>query len=110
MSRLTAADLKAAREMVTEEVDVAGLGTILVRGLTRAEVLGGQQGRSGAAEIERYMLATGCVDPELTEADVAEIQAVSLAGELEAATRRIQELSKIDVAAAQKEYYKSVSS
>jgi hypothetical protein len=108
MERLTKEQLKAKREAVTEEVEVAGMGTVLVRGLTRKEVLDGQRNRNGTAAIERYMLSKGVVDPQLTEDDVAEIQAVSLAGELEAATSKIQELSKIDSAKAAKELYKSI--
>lgn len=82
------------------DVDVPGIGTVRVRGLTRIEATGLTKGlRSEAdaynrtAEIERRMLAAGMVEPKLTEDEARRWQEASPAGELEAVTNKINELS-----------------
>ena len=79
----------------TEEADVEipGVGTFRVRGLTRHEVLSAQGRAKGAEQIERVMLAMGVVDPKLTEDEVARWQRVAPAGEMEPVTSMIQQLS-----------------
>lgn len=78
---------------VTEaEVEIPGVGTVRVRGLTRGQVFAMQQ-KEGTAAQERVMLAFGMVDPQVTEAEAGRWQEASPAGELEPVTLRIQELS-----------------
>ena len=108
MGRLTREQMLAKRTAVTEEVEIPGVGTVEVRGLTRAEVLEGQRIRKGTAAIERYMMSKALVDPVMSEDDIAQLQQDAPAGEFEAVTNKIQELSKIDMAAATKELYKSL--
>jgi hypothetical protein len=74
------------------EVEVEGIGTIRVRGLSRIEAMLVQKA-NGIAAMERTMLALAMVDPELTEAEVSRWQKASTAGELEPVTQKISELS-----------------
>lgn len=77
-----------------DDVEIPGVGTVRVRGLTRHEVLAAQQGRLGdTMAAERAMLALGMLDPKLTEDEVARWQRACPAGEMEPVTRKIQELS-----------------
>lgn len=82
------------------EVEVPGIGTVRVRGLSRAEVMVMRKATDTeqldgprALVIERKMIAAGMVDPILTESEVGRWQAASAAGELEPVTARITELS-----------------
>lgn len=84
-------------------VDIPGIGTVRVRGLSRAEALAAQN-LKGAAAIERRMLALALVDPVMTEAEVGEWQAAAPAGELEPVTDKIQELSGMTQGAAKEAY------
>lgn len=87
------------------DVDVEGLGTIRVRGLSRAEALQVQklQG-SGVAALERAMLALAMVDPKLSEGEVRQWQDAAPAGELEPVTDMVQELSGMAEGAAKEAY------
>lgn len=89
-----------AARLPQDTIDVPGLGTVTVRGLSRAEVLilrkaTDDEGVDGprALTLERKMLATALVDPQLTEAEVGRWQAAAPAGELEPVTRLVQQLS-----------------
>lgn len=88
------------------DVDVAGVGTVRVRGLNRAEAMMIQEAK-GAATIERKLLALGMVDPTLTEAEAGQWQKAAPAGELEPVTEKISELSGLLVD-SDKEAYKSL--
>lgn len=74
------------------EVELEGLGTVRVRGLSRGEVFMVQQ-MKGTAAVERKILALGVVDPALTESEAGQWQEASPAGELEPVVQKIQELS-----------------
>jgi hypothetical protein len=84
-----------------DDVDLPGIGTIRVRGLSRAEVMVMRKATDTADNLdgprvlvlERKMIAAAMVDPELTEAEVGQWQTAATAGELEPVTDRIQELS-----------------
>lgn len=76
------------------DVDVPGVGTVRVRGLSRSEVMAAQNIPDPAAR-ERRMLALGMVDPQLTEAEAGQWQQASPAGELEPVTTRIGQLSGV---------------
>lgn len=93
-------DLLFKPRLPEADVDVPGLGTVRVRGLSRAEVMLVRKATDTehmdgprALVLERKMLATAMVDPELTEAEVGRWQQASVAGELEPVTHKIQELS-----------------
>lgn len=84
--------------LAEEDVEIPGVGTVRVRALSRGEVLRAQ-GAKGVAAIERAMLATGMVDPALTEDEAKQWQESSPAGELEPVTRVIQRLSGMEAGA-----------
>jgi hypothetical protein len=84
------------------EVDLPGVGTVRVRGLSRDEVIGIRKAADNDPDtidgkrvlvIERKMIALAMVDPELTEAEVGRWQIAAPAGELDPVTDKIQELS-----------------
>ena len=89
------------KSRLTEDtVEVPGVGTIRVRALSRAEAMTVRSAVKNeadaikrTAELERKMLALAMVDPELTEAEVGQWQEASTAGEIEAVTDKVQELS-----------------
>jgi hypothetical protein len=89
------------------DVEIPGVGTVTVRGLSRAEALH-VQAASDATEKDRRIIAQGLVDPELLIpglkhrsddrpcekcADAGRWQQASLADEIEPVTDRIAELS-----------------
>ncbi len=74
------------------DVDVPGVGTVRVRGLSRAEAMHVQDVK-GTEARERRLVSLGMVDPELTEAEVGKWQKASKASELEPVTEKITELS-----------------
>lgn len=73
------------------EVDIPGVGTVRVRGLSRAEVLGMKDLPNG--EAEQRMVSAGLIDPELTADEVAEWQHVALVGEIDVIVTKIMDLS-----------------
>lgn len=95
-----------APRLPEDDVEIPGVGTVRVRGLSRIEAMH-VQAANGAEATERRILALGMVDPALTEADAGRWQKASPAGELEPVTTRIAELSGIDQGAA-KSAYKSI--
>jgi hypothetical protein len=87
------------------EVEVPGVGTVRVRGLSRLEVLELQrEDTDGPGVFERKIVAVALVEPKLSEAEVAEWQAASVADELEPVTRTINELSGLVKDAAKEAY------
>jgi len=76
------------------EVELEGVGTVRVRGLSRIEAMLVQKA-DGVEAMERRIIAYGMVDPEVTEAEAERWQKASAAGELEAVTTKISELSGI---------------
>lgn len=75
-----------------DTVDIPGLGTVRVRGLSRGEVFAVQQAK-GLAATERKILAFGMLDPALTEAEAGRWQEASPGGELEPVVDKIRDLS-----------------
>lgn len=83
------------------DVDIPGVGTVRVRGLSRVEVLAVRKATDNAESmdgprvlvLERKMLAAAMVDPELTESEVGQWQKAAAAGELEPIVTAVQELS-----------------
>lgn len=85
-------------------VPIPGLGEVLVRGLSRFEVLHLQKVK-GATDIERLTVSMGMVDPVMTEAEVGQWQKSSIGAELDRVTHKIGELSGM-LAGSQKAAYK----
>lgn len=76
------------------DVDVPGLGTVRVRGLSRHEVIHLQAVQAkGALVMEQVTVSLGMVDPQMTEAEVKQWQRVSVGGEMDAVTAAIGRLS-----------------
>lgn len=84
------------------DVDVPGVGTVRVRGLSRAEVMAIRKATDNdpatldgqrVLVLERKMISLAMVDPKLTEAEVKLWQDAAPAGELQPVADRIQELS-----------------
>lgn len=73
-------------------VEIDGIGTIRVRGLSRGEVFMTQQAK-GTEAMERKIVALGMVDPPMNEDDVKQWQRNSPAGELEIVVDKIRQLS-----------------
>lgn len=82
-------------------VELDGLGTVRVRGLSRGEVFMVQQIKGTEAQ-ERKTFALALLDPLMNEDDVKTWQRSSPAGEMESVSQRIQELSGLS-ATAEKE-------
>lgn len=77
-----------ARATGGEVVNLPSGGQVKVRGLSRDEAIGVQD-REGTAARDNYVIATGLVEPALTEADVAAW------GALEGGAGDLVELSKV---------------
>lgn len=95
-------DLLFKSRLDEADVDIPGVGTVRVRGLSRVEVIAMRKATDNdpdtldgkrALVIERKLIAAAMVDPKLTESEVARWQDAAPAGELEPVTARISELS-----------------
>lgn len=88
-------DLKARLlkpRLPEDEVDVPGIGTIRVRGLSRAEAIT-VKGHQGTDKFEQMVLVFGVVDPALSEDEVSGwLQAASF-DELDPVLTKIGQLS-----------------
>lgn len=100
-------DLKSrllADRLQQEDVDIPGVGTITVRGLSHAEVLLMQKQLGGSAEvdgsralvIQRKLVAAGLVKPKMTEAEVRRWQEHAKFGEVDLASDAISRLSGLE--------------
>lgn len=78
----------------TAEVEIEGVGTITIRGLSRAEYLSVQD-QSDPLKAERRTLSRAMVDPVMTEADIAAWQKASGPMEINAVAMKVNELSGI---------------
>jgi hypothetical protein len=80
----------------TEDVEIEGVGTITVRGLSRFEFLVAQKKfPDDNLKQERFILSTAVVNPELTEDDVAAWQRASGPMEINAVANVVNRLSGI---------------
>ncbi len=92
----------------TATVEIEGVGTITVRGLTRYEFAVSQKKyEDDPFAQERCTLAMAMVDPVMTEADVEAWQKASPFAEINEVAMKVNALSGIGKE-AQKEAYKSV--
>lgn len=102
-------DLLLKPRLPEDDVEIPGLGTLRVRGLSRAEALRVEAAPS-VSDKDRVILKYGIVldgPQQLTDADVKQLQDAWTAGDLDIVARRIAELSGM-MPEAQKEAYKSV--
>lgn len=98
-------ELLKSRLRGAEEVEVPGVGPVLVRGLSRAEVLAiTSADTSEPGSFERKMLAFAMVGPELTEDEVGIWQKGNVSGELQPVVDKVNELSALTRDAAKRKY------
>jgi len=88
------------------DVELPGVGTVRVRGLTRAEIIEISKGANDGRDMEPLSLSLALVDPELTEDEVRQLMSVATFGEIETLNTAVNELSGI-AGRADKEAYKS---
>jgi hypothetical protein len=86
------------------EVELAGLGTVKVRPLTRAEALKLRGVELDPDEMERRLIALAMVEPEMTEEQVQKWQEVSPAGELEPVGEAIIRISGMEKTSGKQAY------
>lgn len=99
-SKLLAARTGTESGMPEADVDVPGLGTVRVRGLSRFEVMVMKKSTdteniegTRALVIEQKLLSMAMLDPVLTEDEVKTWQKTAPPGELDAVSLKVQELS-----------------
>lgn len=78
----------------TAEVEIEGVGTVVVRALSRYEMIVGGKLEEGLPQ-ERYILSRAMINPPMGEHDVAEWQKLSPPGEINAVAMKVNELSGI---------------
>jgi len=81
-----------ARRVPEADFEIEGVGSVRIRGLTRAEAIELRK-VDDAAVADRRMVALGLVEPRLSEAEVKTWQENSGIHEIEALTVAIGELS-----------------
>ncbi len=93
----------------TDTVEIEGVGTVTVRGLTRFEfaMLGKKYPEAGP-EQERDTLSIAMVDPEMSPAEIEAWQKASPIDEINRVAMEVNRLSGIGKA-AEKEAYKSTA-
>lgn len=106
-------DLKAALlapRGAERPVDVAGVGKVTVRGLTRAEVVELREVPRGPGGLgfEQHLLAVAMIDPVLTVEEVAAWQKVAPTSEFDLVVDTVTELSGLGPGRA-KEVYKELA-
>lgn len=92
---MATAEQLTTRRLPTDTVLVPGIGWVLVRGLSRYEVLVSKQKeeRLGLLAMERMMLEAGMLEPAMSEDAVTAWQKAGPAGEIEPVMNKIAELS-----------------
>lgn len=93
------------RRLPEDKIDIAGVGTIRFRSLSRAESMSIRSDDTSKFEVK--LLAAAMLDPELTEADAEEWTQAATPDEIRQVSDAILILSGM-VAGADKESYKSV--
>ena len=85
----------------TADVEIPGVGTVKVRGLSRYELLLAQKKYpDDTLKQERFILSAALVDPQMTEADVESWQKASMPMEINAVAEKVNELSGIAAGSA----------
>ncbi len=80
-----------------EDFEIAGVGTVRIRPLTRSEAMSIRGLELPLVEVERKFLAWAMVEPKLTEDEIKSWQDVATAGSLEALVNKIAEISGMNV-------------
>lgn len=88
------------------DVELPGVGTVRLRGLTRAQVMEISKGVNAGKNMEPVALSWSLVDPELTVDEVCELFTVASFAEIQLLSTTVNELSGI-AGLADKEAYKS---
>lgn len=96
----------AAAALPTEEVEIPGVGTVTVRGLSRAESLLVGKAEGDPTITERTMLRFGLVDPVLTEAEIRDWLKIAPNSHVDPISNAIARLSGM-LEGADKTAYKS---
>jgi hypothetical protein len=81
--------------LAEREVDLPGVGTILVRGLSREEVVAMQPLKNDTAALEQRIIELGLVNPALSAADVGAWYAAASTGEVDLIVDAICDLSGV---------------
>ncbi|MGA5306517.1 hypothetical protein [Micromonospora taraxaci] len=89
------------------DVELPGVGTVRVRGLTRAQIIDIAKGTNDGKDMEPLSLSWAFVDPQLTEDEVRQWTQAATFGEVETINKVVNELSGI-AGRADKEAYKSL--
>lgn len=102
-------DLKARllkQRLPEDTLVIDGIGEIRVRGLSRGEVFAAQKttAKGDVDAMERRVMSIGMVDPPMTEDEVKQWQTSSPAGEMEAVSTKINELSGLTKTAEKAAY------
>lgn len=97
-------ELLLKKRLPEAEVDVPGVGTVRVRGLSRSEVMSMRSIADDIGAVDQRMIFLGMVEPRLTEAEVAEWYAGCPAAELEPVSEMIQRLSGMNETAEKEAY------
>ena len=84
-----------APRLPQSDVEIPGVGTVTVRGLSRVEAMLVQKAEDPETR-ERKILAFGMVDPQITEHEAGKWQQASAAAELEQVTTVIANLSGLN--------------
>jgi len=90
---VTREQLLAGGRLPEDKVDIAGVGTVTVRGLNRKEALAVRESGDDPSDQEPWIIHFGMVEPALSIDDAREWIKVAPAGELQELTVRIAELS-----------------
>lgn len=86
-----------------DAVPIGDLGNVIVRGLSRAEVLDVSE-VAGTPEFEPTLLSLGLVDPELTVEEANEWRKAAESSEIKSVCDRISELSGLKEGSAKAAY------
>lgn len=86
-----------AKRLKTETVEIPDVGEVVVRALTRAEAFQFTEKDLEPEDMERRLLASALVEPELTFDEVAEWHSSSTAGEIQPVVQAIMRLSGLEV-------------
>lgn len=96
MTTLDREQLKSRKAGETEDVTLAGGGTVRVRGLNRAQVKQARADAEGDDDVtENHLIAAAMVAPEMTPADVAEWLDEAPAGDAVAVMEVVSRLSNM---------------
>lgn len=96
--------LLTAKRNKTEELEIPGIGTVTLRAITRSEAFRFVGKTMPEEKMEAIVLSLALVDPQMTEAEVAEWQSVASAGELQAVVEKALQISGLAEDSAKSAY------